>query len=75
MFDGAYPPGVTGAMIDHYAGEDNKRRCENCLYFDGTYCIREWNNADEDYLISERDEREPDDYCDDYEWNEYNDLV
>lgn len=71
MFEGSYPPGVTGKMIDHYAGEDYVCRCENCFHYDGGYCTKDWNNMDDDYMIPERDEKDPDDYCDDYvAWEE-----
>lgn len=36
MFDGAYPPGVEGWMIDRYFGEDEDgeyRACENCQHY------------------------------------------
>ena len=65
MLDGAYPPGVTGRMIDALEGDG--RMCDNCRYFNGDYCIREWNNADESYKLTERDARNPGDYCDDWE--------
>lgn len=43
--------------------------CQYCTGFDGEYCMKEWNNADKDNCVPERDEREADDLCDDYEWN------
>ncbi|MBO5968273.1 MAG: hypothetical protein J6S14_07220 [Clostridia bacterium] len=45
-----------------------KECCYTCCHYNGTYCCREWNNLDPDYCIPERDERKPDDYCDNYEW-------
>ena len=46
-------------------------RCENCFHYDGGYCTKDWNNMDDDYMIPERDEKDPDDYCDDYvAWEE-----
>ena len=65
MFEGCYPPGVTGKMIDDL---EVKECCYTCCHYNGTYCCREWNNLDPDYCIPERDERKPDDYCDNYEW-------
>ena len=41
-------------------------RCENCGHFDGDYCMKEWNNAEEDFKVPERDARQPEDYCSDY---------
>lgn len=43
------------------------RTCENCICFDGDYCIKNWNNADRDYLIPWRDERDPEETCEDWE--------
>ena len=65
MRDGAYPPGVTGKMIDEL---DNPNCCGNCIHYNGSYCTRMWNNMDEDYKTDE-DEKEPEDYCDDWEWD------
>ena len=64
MFDGAYPPGVTGKMIDEL---EEPQYCGSCKYFDGNYCTALWNNADHDYCIPSRDERKPYDFCDDWE--------
>ena len=58
MFEGSYPPGVTGEMIDHYFGLDNKRRCDNCRHYDGECCT-----------YRERfDSKDSDDYCDHYDY-------
>ena len=67
MFEGSYPPGVTGQMIDQYFGADIPECCGTCFYYDGTYCMKDWNNLDRDYCIPDRDEKEESDYCDDYE--------
>lgn len=69
--DGSYPPGVTGDMIDEYFGEgkyakDEDYCCGNCIHYSGIYCTKNWNNLDEAYKTDE-DEKEPEDYCDDYE--------
>lgn len=64
MFEGAYPPGVTGKMIDAL---ENPYCYDNCRLYNGEYCIREWNNADESYKLTERDARHPDDSCDNWE--------
>ena len=57
MFDGAYPPGVTGAMIDRL---DIPDCCGNCRLYDGDHCMKEWNNFDRDYYLPERDDKQPD---------------
>ena len=72
MFDGAYPPGVTGKMIDELEGFGRKEPdhvCNSCIYFDRWYeaCNREWNNLDEIYYIPDRDDRNEDDTCDYWE--------
>ena len=73
--DGAYPPGVTGEMIDQIEGREEDKffepdpACEYCEHYNGQYCTIAWNNMDESYCIPDRDEKEPDDCCDDYSWN------
>ena len=47
--------------------------CWNCKEYDGTFCTKFWNNLDECYKDTERDLREPDDRCED--WEEYKDAV
>ena len=64
MFDGAYPPGVTGKMIDAL---EQKQCCGTCMFYNGNYCTIEWNNIDSDYCILKRDERQPEYVCDDWE--------
>ena len=45
--------------------------CGSCRLFNGEYCTKEWNNADESYCIPERDEKDPDvDTCDDIDYQE-----
>ena len=46
--------------------------CENCLRYDGTYCIKNWNNAERDYLIPLRDVKTESEYCED--WEAYDDT-
>ena len=70
MFEGAYPPGVTGKMIDDYFGENDKRCCWNCTAYNGEYCTKEWDDYDESYKVEERDLKDPDDFCDDWDLNE-----
>ena len=66
MFDGAYPPGVEGWMLDLLEA-DVKECCGSCMHYNGTYCTKEWNNMDSDYCIPHRDEKDPEDNCDDWE--------
>lgn len=41
--------------------------CGNCWSYNGDYCTKNWNNADEDYCNPERDSREPEDEpCEDW---------
>ena len=44
-------------------------RCEFCWEYDGCRCHKEWNNNDDCYYDPDRDDKEPEDCCDDYEWN------
>jgi hypothetical protein len=65
MMTGAYPPGVDGELADRADGDGPC--CENCRYFRGWKCSREWNNDDEYDYIPERDDREPGDWCKSWE--------
>ena len=65
--EGAYPPGVTGKTIDSL---ETKCCCGSCIHFEGDYCTKEWNNLDRDYCIPDRDSRNEDDFCDDWEEDE-----
>ena len=39
MFEGAYPPGVNGRMIDEYFGDcEPDRCCDNCRYYEERTC-------------------------------------
>ena len=40
--------------------------CWNCLRYDGNKCRKEWNNCDPDYYVDWRDDKEPDDCCEDH---------
>lgn len=53
-------------MIDALEHGDG-RYCENCRHYNGDYCLKDWNNADESYRLTERDEHGPGDYCDDFD--------
>ncbi|MBQ1779294.1 MAG: hypothetical protein IIZ93_14160 [Acidaminococcaceae bacterium] len=48
-------------------GPDNG--CWNCQLYDWNKeaCTKNWNNLDESHYIPERDDRKPDDQCEDYE--------
>lgn len=72
MFEGDYPPGVTGREpelngIDEMWIPDDC--CYYCTEYDGDRCHKEWNNNDEIYYVPERDDKEETDCCADYEWN------
>jgi hypothetical protein len=58
-------------MIDRYdepePKDEKENGCWNCMMYDGDRCTKEWNNLDPCYYISWRDDKEPDDYCDDWE--------
>ena len=44
--------------------------CGTCRNFNGNFCTREWNNLDECYNVTWRDERIPEDWCEDYALDE-----
>ena len=41
--------------------------CGNCSQYDGDRCMKEWNNLDECYYLPDRDDKEPEDVCEDCE--------
>ena len=41
--------------------------CGNCSQYDGNRCMKEWNNGDKCYYVPERDDKEPEDVCEDWE--------
>ena len=41
--------------------------CWNCTEFDGDRCHKEWNNNDDCYYIPWRDDKKPEDSCEDWE--------
>ena len=43
------------------------KQCENCSHYDGDHCTREWNNLEPEYYLPGRDDREPDDSCEEWE--------
>ena len=79
--DGAYPPGISGWMLDAYFGDDGApdRCCENCAYYEERTCgmicsvleaecsdTELGDMTDEEYM--ERFGKEPDDCCEDHEF-------
>ena len=40
--------------------------CWNCREYDGDRCMKYWNNLDPMYYRSERDDKKPDEICDDW---------
>ena len=42
------------------------KRCGTCAEYDGMRCMKELNNLDERYYVPERDDKKPDDCCEDY---------
>ena len=47
-----------------------EKGCWNCLNYNGDFCTKEWNNMDECYKVAWRDEKKPEDCCDDWELND-----
>lgn len=43
------------------------RCCDTCREYDGDRCTKFWNNLDPAYYIPDRDDKDPDDYCEDWE--------
>ena len=37
--------------------------CWNCKEYDGDRCHKDWNNNDECYYVPDRDDKEPEDWC------------
>ena len=46
-----------------------KPHCGNCWQYNGMYCTKEWNNLDECYKDKDRDSKEPEDVCEDWEFD------
>lgn len=83
MFDGSYPPGVSGWMIDAYFDsidpEEPPRMCENCTFYEERTCgyicsiLEAEYSADDleamsDEEYMEKFGKEPDDVCEDHEF-------
>lgn len=47
-----------------------EKGCWNCWSYNGDFCTKEWNNMDECYKVAWRDEKKPEDCCDDWELND-----
>jgi len=47
-----------------------EKGCWNCLNFNGDFCTKDWNNMDECYKVAWRDERKPENYCEDWRLDE-----
>lgn len=45
--------------------------CQYCIEYDPGKgrCTKEWNNLDFTYYVDWRDDKEPDDLCEDYKWS------
>ena len=59
-------------MIEEAMEEEKniKKCCGNCWLFNGNYCTKLWNNADECYKDVYRDSHDPyDDACEDWEYD------
>ena len=58
-------------MYDKYGDPDDEDKpdpgCWNCTQYDGNACMKEWNNLDPCYYIPDRDDKDPQDYCEDHE--------
>ena len=75
-----YPAGVTDKMIDEYFNGDDSC-CKYCRHFSGGICYKKEASADEDELLLMTDSDyikafgvDDDDYCDDYDYDDSNDL-
>ena len=73
---------VVGMIYEHYrimtrledATEEEadkvKPHCGNCLEYDGDRCMLYWNNAEEEYYLPDRDDKDPYDCCDYWQLDE-----
>lgn len=55
----------------HGGGKVPAPSCAYCKEYDPSACVcmKEWNNLDPVYYIADRDDKEPTDLCEDYEWD------
>ena len=73
---------VIGMIYEHYrimtrledATEEETDKvhphCGNCVEYDGDHCMLYWNNAEEDYYLPDRDDKDPYDCCDYWQLDE-----
>ena len=60
-----------------FTDPDHDNGCWNCINYDGDRCHAQWNNNDDDYYLPDRDDKEPDDCCEDWSlestaiWEDY----
>lgn len=69
---GTYPDGATPYIYEigsQDLAKGYKPTCKICEMYNGSCCMKEWNNLDESYFIPERDNKDPDDCCDDFKWD------
>ena len=57
-------------QVDRYMEEQDMRCCANCTHYFNDVCTKDWNNMDESYYLPDRDDKDPEDSCDDWEYNE-----
>lgn len=78
MTDGAYPPGVTGTMIDELECAEPPETCETCMFYEERTCGYICSILEAGYEEKELKEmsdteymqkfgKKPDDRCKDYE--------
>ena len=77
-----YNSAYEARMYDKYGEPEPKQEkpddgCWNCCQYDGDCCHKHWNNNEPEYYIDWRDDKAPDDKCDDWEeepgvdWKDY----
>ena len=47
--------------------EKHDNGCWNCTEYDGSHCMIGWNNLDPAYYNPDTDDRDPDDWCPEWE--------
>ena len=60
-------------QVDRYMEEQDMMTCENCTHYIKGICWKDVPEIDESRIDKDRDARDPDDYCEDWEYNEYAD--
>ena len=77
MFEGAYPPGITGEMIDFIDPVEYPEECATCTYFEERTCGQICSLAEGEYSAEELEAmtddeymtnfgKKPDDCCNEY---------